>query len=279
MRDIHPSQVVSLIQQMFPDSSRQERNPAAPKFILEPAAAPRVSAIVEIAKAIPEHLLTIEGDAHTLFITSLKVLESWASNGGWGQNLFRIQGLSQDNPLTTVLKTLRECPDEYPSPATSTLAFIHDDDLRTSLRLDLYATEQAINNGEWKAATVLGGAVVEALLLWKLSTLQPIEVQNALEALKSESNSGKLKPVEKLDSWDLWQYIKVASHLRLISEQGQAQANLAKDFRNFIHPGKSIRTKEKCTRSTALMVLGTAIRIIDEFTPASKTDKLSRQRP
>jgi hypothetical protein len=198
MRHILPSQVVSLVEQMFPDSSRQERNPAAPKFILEPGAAPRVSAIVEMTKAIPEHLLTIEGDAHTHFITSLKVLESWASNGGWGQNLFRIQGLSQDNPLTTVLKMLRECPDEYPSPATSTLAFIGDDDLRTSLRLDLYATEQAVNNGEWKAATVLGGAVVEALLLWKLRTRLPSDVQNALEAMKSESNSGRLKPLEKL---------------------------------------------------------------------------------
>ena len=120
---------------------------------------------------------------------------------------------------------------------------------------------------------MLGGAVIEALLLWKLSTLRPSEIQSALEALSSESKPGQLKPAEKLDSWDLWQYIKVVSHLRLISEQGQAQANLVRDFRNFIHPGKSIRTKENCTRSTALMALGTAIRIIDEFTSASKTDE------
>jgi len=272
MRQILPSQVVSLIEQMFPDSSRQERNPTPPKFILEPGAAPRVSAIVEMTKAIPEHLLMIEGDEHTLFVTSLKVLESWASNGGWGQNLFRIQGLSQDNPLTIVLKTLRKCPDEYPSPATSTLAFIDDDDLRTSLRLDLHATEQAINNGEWKAATVLGGAVVEALLLWKLKRLLPSEVQSALEVMKSEPDSQKLKSFEKLDGWDLWQYIKVSRHLCLISEQGQNQANLARDFRNFIHPGKSIRTKERCTRSTALTALATAIRIIDEFSAQSKID-------
>jgi hypothetical protein len=252
---------------MFPDASRQERNPQAPKFIIEPGAAPRVAAIVELTKAIPEHLVTLEPEPYIFFVTSLKVLESWASNGGWGQNLVRIQGLTDDNPLTTLLKALRSCPDEYPSPGTSALAFIDDEDLRTSLRLDLEATEQAINNGEWKSATVLAGSIVEALLLWKLRTEAPDKIETTLNAMMG--NSQRLKPSTQLESWDLWQYIAVASHLGLISDQGKAQANLTKDFRNFIHPGKSMRTREKCTRPTALIALATAIRIIDEFAGVS----------
>ncbi len=273
MKAILPSHVASLIEKMFPDASRQERNPQAPKFIVEPGAAPRIASIVEMTKAIPEHLITLEPESYLYFVTSLNVLESWASNGGWGQNLVRIQGLTDDNPLTTLLKALRNCPDEYPSPKTSTLAFIDDDEFRTSLRLDLETTEQAINNSEWKAATVLAGSIVEALLLWKLRKEAPSKIETMLSTMKDSSQ--RLKPFTQLESWDLWQYITVASSLGLISDQGKAQANLTKDFRNFIHPGKSIRTREKCTRSTALIALATAIRIIDEFAGISNKNELA----
>jgi hypothetical protein len=42
--------------------------------------------------------------------------------------------------------------------------FITDDALRNSIRGDIGAAERAFANFEWKAATVLAGAAIEALL-------------------------------------------------------------------------------------------------------------------
>jgi hypothetical protein len=50
----------------------------------------------------------------------------------------------------------------------------------------------------------------------------------------------------RLDNWDLSQYIEVAFALNIIPESTAAQARLAKDFRNLIHPGREKRTKMRC---------------------------------
>jgi hypothetical protein len=68
-----------------------------------------------------------------------------------------------------VLRFLAKCPDEAPSPETAGLAVLSDSpDLQRSLRFDLSEVNTALVEGRWKSATVLGGAVVEALLLWAL---------------------------------------------------------------------------------------------------------------
>ena len=64
-----------------------------------------------------------------------------------------------------IWRALAQCPDQYPpSPTTTELMFITDDALRNSIRGDIGAAERAFANFEWKAATVLAGAAIEALL-------------------------------------------------------------------------------------------------------------------
>jgi hypothetical protein len=46
--------------------------------------------------------------------------------------------------------------------------FLNDPDLAEALRADIATASSALRNGEWKAATVLSGSVIEALLLWAL---------------------------------------------------------------------------------------------------------------
>jgi len=55
---------------------------------------------------------------------------------------------------------LDHCPDEAVSKATLGLEFVEDEDLRQDLRLDISAAEAASRNHEYKAATVIAGAVV-----------------------------------------------------------------------------------------------------------------------
>jgi hypothetical protein len=69
------------------------------------------------------------------------------------------------NPVQLLYKTLKQCPDAAPAPGTTDLLFITDPTLREELRLDVSMADQALANGEWKAATVPAGSDVEALLL------------------------------------------------------------------------------------------------------------------
>ena len=64
--------------------------------------------------------------------------------------------------------------------------FIQDQELRKNLEIDISATNQALSNGEWKAASVLG-SIVEALLLWALSQHQTAKVNTTVKHLISNS--------------------------------------------------------------------------------------------
>ena len=84
--------------------------------------------------------------------------------------------------------------------------FIKDDALRESIRQDVGAAKRALNNAEWKAATVLAGAAIEALLHWRLKKPPPdaAEVDNAVNALTGT----RKMPFSDIDRWDLDQFIE-----------------------------------------------------------------------
>jgi len=107
------------------------------------------------------------------------------------------------------------------------LVFIKDDDLRENVRRDLGAANRALNNAEWKAATVLAGATIEALLRWRLQEPAPghTAVQAAV-ALLAASNI-MTKPGIDIDRWDLHHFIEVAAHLNLIKPDTSNAARLA----------------------------------------------------
>ncbi len=79
-------------------------------------------------------------------------------------------GYPDGDPVSLVHRMLSKCPDEAPAAGTEELKFVTDQALRNSLRPDLSAAESALHNGEWKAATVLAGSAIEALLLWSVIT-------------------------------------------------------------------------------------------------------------
>jgi len=116
---------------------------------------------------------------------------------------------------------------------------------------DLSEVNRALFDGEWKAATVLGGSVIEALLLWKLQQLPPTEVDTAITELRA---SGKLtqQPHTQLERWDLHEFTEVAARLAITKPDTADQVRLARKFRNFIHPGRSQRLGQRCDRATAL---------------------------
>jgi hypothetical protein len=97
-------------------------------------------------------------------------------------------------------------------------------------------------------ATVFAGAALEALLLWALKRVPLAEA-----------------PKRPLDELHLADLIGLAKRNTLIDAAAEQQASLAKDARNLIHPGRALRSREECNKTTALTALCAVYRVIDEL--------------
>lgn len=238
MPRVVPSQVVALIDHVFPHVK------TTPKFPVYSGHAAILSAIVKLSAEIPTELISISGEEYSNLVHGLGALENavakWNLRGG-DQPPSNIRDMS---PVALVREMLALCPDESPSAVTSELTFITDANLRDSIRMDLSTATSTLHNGEWKASTVLSGAVIEALLLWK--------IQENLKQFSKLSNKPKGDP----ETWVLAELIRVAAELGFIETQTSEQAGHARNFRNLIHPGKAQRASQVCDWGTAHSALG-----------------------
>jgi hypothetical protein len=270
MPRVIPSQLVAIIDKIFPNPEQKTK-----PFVLGIDRAYQLAAIVDMADKIPSELVSIEGENYINYILSLASIRSavntWQSYGQ-GPDLHPISGLPNLNPVIILRNALSFCPDNFPAKGTTELKFIKDPQFRESLRIDISSANKAFINGEWKAATVLAGSIAEALLLW---ALQPIANKNpkriiaSIESLlKNEKIKRKLQ--SDLENWNLHPLIEVSRDLGLIKENTAIQARLAKDFRNLIHPGVSVRKNQACTRATALSALAALELILENVTCENK---------
>jgi hypothetical protein len=264
MPRVVPSQVVDLIDKLFPWAKDQKEGDA--KHSLSAGNSCSIAAILELVQQLPSELITLGAEDFTEFVsggaTLRTLLQQW-QNADFSYH--RIPGLKYLSPVTLIRHALAKCPDEFPSASTSKLTFIADANLRDNLRLDISATNSALRNGEWKAATVLSGSVIEALLLWALEQRAPGDVQLATKKLVG--GTFNRPPPASLDNWVLFQYIEVAVERRLITADTAVAARLAKDFRNLIHPGRAKRLGQECNRGTALSAVAALEHVVNDLTP------------
>ena len=254
-----PSQVVAFINGVFPDSTLDGNT-------IGRGNAGELSGLVDLVDKIPEELLTMESPQYVLLVCSVghirERLASWSHDRSSRSELDFIRGKS---PIRLIRTALSQCPDEAPAASTSELKFITDSDLQTSLRNDIGAVTRALSNGEWKAATVLAGSAAEALLLWALKQRTPADIRGAIAAAR-ENGLTSNPDANCLDRWNLHEYIEVAASLKIIKPNTAKQTRLAKDFRNFIHPGFALRLNEKCDRATALSAVAGMEHVVRDLT-------------
>jgi len=226
--------------------------------------------LLELIDKIPDELLTLGGGDYNEYVCSVAAIRDrlalWQNqqNPNLQTNLGQMFGVL--NPVTVIRQALAKCPDESPSPAAVGLDFISDTDLRASLRSDLGAINGALSNSEWKAATVLAGSAIEALLLCGLQS-RPAAVVTAAVATLVANRTLQRQPAAALESWDLHEYIEVSASLGIVSAQTATQARLAKDLRNLIHPGRAQRLGQNCDRATALSAVAGVEHIVRDLTP------------
>lgn len=247
MPRVVPSQVVATIDQLFPSTIGINH--------IGRGNAGALSGLVRLVEMVPDELLVMDHLAFaglTCSVAHIKEkLLSWVNDRSSRSEMDFVVGFGSQSPITLIRAALAQCPDEYPGTTTSKLIFIPDAELRGNLRNDVAAIDVALANGEWKAATVLAGSAIEALLLWDLTNRHSKELVAAVTALVGNKTFDK-KPSSSPDEWSLHHYLEVAAYLKILKGDTLKEAQLAKSFRNLIHPGKAQRLGQKCDRGTAL---------------------------
>jgi hypothetical protein len=242
-----PSQVVSYMDRALPKENWQH---------LGPANVGPLAGLLGLIEQIPPELILLDSQKSTDFVLAVNEVKEQLYK--WRESEFArpvVDNLGNRKPqiMGAIRNALVVCPDEAPASGSAELLFISDVELRMSLREDIGRVNRALANGEWKAATVLSGSVIEALLLWALgnSPLTQTKVASTAATLTAKKVFNK-SPSSSLDEWVLYEFIEVAADLGIIEGETAIQSRLAKNFRNLIHPGRSQRLNQKCDRGTAL---------------------------
>jgi hypothetical protein len=262
MPRVVPSQVVDFINALWPTAKQQKE--------INRAQAGQICGLVDLIDQIPGELLTVDSALYAPFICAKAHIKqrllTWAGNIQSGHELGVMPGQPEQIPVTIIRDALAKCPDQSPAIGTSELSFIPDPDLRTNLRNDIGEVTHALSSGEWKAATVLAGSAIEALLLWELQNRRQATYQSAVSDLVANKTFQKQPPAD-LEDWVLHNYIEVIAHLKVIKPDTAKEARLAKDFRNLIHPGRAQRLGQKCDRGTALSSVAALDHVVRDLTP------------
>jgi hypothetical protein len=251
MTRIVPSQIVETINRLFTGQSR-----GAGTVQLTHERLFHLQGIIDLLRQLPSELLTVSAGESADLTVATAAIEMTLMRYSHGQWPIALEPVSGEDVIHTIRRVLGKCSDESPPVGTAQLSFIADQHIRESMSLEIGAVNTALQNAEWKAATVLGGAAIEALLHWKLSPTQT--TQPALDnAAKSAVSSGRLRkaPPTDLDQWRLVDFIAVARELGFIEEATFKQSDTARDYRNLIHPGYASRSEQSCNRATALAVV------------------------
>ena len=213
---------------------------------------------------IPSELLPFSADDHATFMAASGMMRgallSWSSGGSssFAAKLGASAVFKNRHPVVALLDVLRRSPDETAGIVPVGLEFIIDTSAREDVRIDIANAHRALGNGEFKAATVLAGSVIEALLLWAIKQADG----SALDAvLQNDENSTVLRK-RGAEYWHLSDYIRIARALGSIDDTAAKAATLAGEFRNLIHPGRVLRSGSRCDQATALSALGAMHRIV-----------------
>jgi hypothetical protein len=273
MARIVPSEVVRVIDRFLPwakkpytenfFSSTERSNSSFSGMNILPG-------LIEMLNHVPEGLVILEPSEVSVF------LMAWAALSGEFQLL--ISGQRRDAIVWPVLDingtqrdcveivrtALRQCDDEAVSISGTKLEFLKDSDLETILQTDLGSVERALANGEWKAATVIAGSIIEALLLWAIKKREASDIEAAIQEALSEKKLSD-RPHKNRDKWNLHELIEVAHQLEEISKDTLGIVRPSKNFRNAIHPGKVNRTGIRCDRGMAYTTYSAVLNIAGDL--------------
>lgn len=262
---ITPSRVVAMIDQQYPPANLNAQG-MYPTLVKDNR--PFVIGLLQMLDQIAPELLVLMPDEAARFTIAQAALravsEEWLQRE---KNLHHLPTLGNRHVLQALREILVGCPDEAVAANVNDLAFIADQQLRDTLRRDISSAKRSFSHGEWKAATVMAGSAIEALLMWAIDARYTAAAQQAavLRAPWAAANLTAPTAQTPLNRWDLAQFNVIARQLGAVTQDTFKLVDLTRAFRNLIHPGRAERTGTSCDEGTAHAALGGLYRVISDL--------------
>jgi hypothetical protein len=256
-----PSQVVAAILKFFPGA----RQPGP--LQLHSSQLPQLMAIVGLVRRIPAQLFTVEIEEYVQLEMAIEVIEQTLKRNEQQQYGFPLHFTNNISPIQIMYWVLMACPDDFPASSATNLGFIADPKTRDSISREIRSVESAVRNGEWKAATVLAGAAIEALLLYRLCQFTQEECNEAVRRCVNTKSLGH-RPKPDLLEWTLSEMIETAAQLGVLRSNTLTEARQCKNFRNLIHPGRVLASEAECNRGTAFSAVAALDFIVSDLARA-----------
>jgi hypothetical protein len=256
MKNIYPTQVVAYVDEAFPwpKAGGSLKDGTIP--VDDQMWGPLFVTLVEMVERIPPELLPADQRRVSLMIATTQLKGLLDVKQGLRASLrTTTPGIGLGDPVTHIRAALIGLSDQVVSTGTTTLGFLNDPDLAESLRADISVASSALRNGEWKAATVLSGSVIEALLLWALQTAHA-------SAIEAQGIGPKKK---SLDQWELGDYIDAVDKFHCLEPNTIIEVKRAQAYRNLIHPGRLIRLGTQCDLGAAHIAVGALDHVIADL--------------
>jgi hypothetical protein len=255
VKNIYPSEVVRFIDKVFP-WARPGLEAQKPELRLDQLSH-IFGALVELVEQIEPELLPADEHKRAQLLVATTQITELIRAGRSGLIPFLPKdtyGIGPRDPVSYIRDALMDLPDQVIPKSITTLIFLNDPELAEELRADIATASSALRNGEWKAAAVLSGSVIEALLLWALQKSHTATIQ--------AQSIGPKKPLER---WDLADYIDAAEKFRCIGSNTLTEVRRAQDYRNLIHPGRTIRLGIRCDLGAAHIAIGALDHVINDL--------------
>ena len=183
------------------------------------------------------------------------------------RRLARQNSFEDVRPVKEFAKTVSTLLDSYGGDGSCAVsrsfAFVTDAALRTIIERDYRELALVLlPDGAWKSVVVMAGSILEAILYDQL-TKDSATLAKATAASKAPKNKGLAK-----GDWRLHDLIQVAVELNILPSSRSASIDqILRDYRNFVHPNKEIRSAHPCTEAEAFLSKGALDSVCNHFTP------------
>ena len=124
----------------------------------------------------------------------------------------------------------------YDEKLISKLSVLHSHELRIILDRDLMEAALSLATQSYKAAIILSGSIVEAILLDRLTLQKDLAIET-LRRIRQKQNKPLGDKDRKIEGWDLESLLDVAFEMKIVSYNLFYWGNGIRGFRNLVHPG------------------------------------------
>ncbi len=178
--------------------------------------------------------------------------KAWSSRPGDFLNQYIHDNRSQQELrelMARVVAVLNKYGGEGWRAKTRSFSFLKDKDLREIIERDYKElTLVLFPGGAWKSTVIMAGSILEAILFDILST-DP--------AINAKAMATPLAAKGPMEDWKLEKLIEVAGDIGVLpAKRVDTFDQVLRDYRNFVHPKKEIRSGHPCGEGEAQLAIG-----------------------